>query len=229
MIPTKHKNELLKALMAEGQDVNKFVLVELVSNHPGGIFEIRLNGTPMYFRVYPANPEEFIYKITYSTFSPTYGEKYSNAQVYNIDAAKIVLAIWLKSEVAKYVDNEDEIDYWKIIKQNPLSIESIDFTKNEPFSLEEKEQLQLGLEEIKLLVAQNLDLNPSEVGIVNQKIDYLIAATKRLNKTDWKGIAISTIINIIYDLSFDEHKRGIFLGLFAKLWAVVQQLPQLFN
>lgn len=230
MIPKKHTNELLKVLLAEGQDVNRFGLKELVTNYPGGIVEIRYNDSPMYFRIYPANADDFyFYKIVYSTFSPTYSEKYDNSRQLTLDEVKDDLAHWLKSEIAKYIDNECDIDYWKIIRENPFTIESIDFSKNEPFSLEEREQLQIGLEEIKVLVAQNFGLDQSELGIVNKKIDYLIEATKRLDKTDWKGIAISTIIAIVYDLSLDEHKRGMFLGLFAKLWAFVQQIPQHFN
>ena len=111
------------------------------------------------------------------------------------------------------------------MKEHPLTIEGIDFTKPELFTQEEKEQLKLGLEEIKLLMSKDFGLNSAQIEKVNNKIDYLIGATKRLNKIDWKSITIAYLMEMASDLTLDQNKRTAFFGLFSKLWAFVQHLP----
>lgn len=225
MILKKHKNDLLKIILEERQDISKFEFATRESSVGGTIMVINYVGSPMDFWIYPASHDDFEqFKVSFKLFAPSLPES-EISPVVEFEQVKALLKMWLTTHLKKYSENEDELDYWKIIKENPLSIEGIDFSKNEPFKIEEREQLRLGIEEIKILIQTNFELNPSEIELTHKKLDYLIEATNRLNKTDWKGIAISTLFTITYDLSFDEHKRSMLFGLFSKLWAVVQHLP----
>lgn len=225
MILKKHTNELLKVIIEQGKDVNNFELYKHENSLFGEFIEINYKNSPMSFWVLLADTEDFdLFNIRYTKFLPKYPEQGFTTR-YNLNEVKDIFKGWIDSSLNKYIENLTETDYWEIIRNNPLKIESIDFTKNVPFQIEEREQLKLGLEEIKVLLSQNFELTAQQLEFANNRIDYLIDATNRLNKTDWKGIAISTIVAIAYDLSFDEHKRSMLFGLFSKLWAVVQQLP----
>ena len=225
MILKKYTNELLKVLIEEGKDVNLFELKRLNEGASNEIANIVFKGTPMSFAIRLADVDtRDVFRISFTQFHAGFPH-FDDYYPYPLDETKSIFKNWLNEDVNKYIENENEVDYWKIAKENPLTIESIDFTKNEPFSIDDQKQMVIGLEEIKLLLSQNFSLTNQQIEITNNKIEYLAEATKRLNKTDWKGIAISTIVTIAYDLAFDETKRTMLFGLFSKLWAVIQQLP----
>ncbi len=225
MVLKKHTNELLKVIIETGRDVNDFELKRHRNSSVGEAVQIVYKDSPMSFWVMPHSTDSLdVFKIAQVQFLPNFPENISDYP-YNLTEVKEIFKGWLSSHLAEYVENLMETDYWEIIKTNPLTIDSIDFTKNEPFSLDEQKQLKLGLEEIKVLLAENFGLTKTQIELVHKRMDYLSEATERLKKTDWKGITISTIVAIAYDLSFDEYKRSMLFGLFSKLWAIVQQLP----
>src|ERR1700722_16055936 len=225
MILKKHTNELLKVISEKGFNLNDYNLDRRTSSSLGEVAVITYKKSPMEFWIFPGNSEaNNIFTVHYTRFLPTF-PRHNNPYRYNFEELKNIFEGWLKGDLSEYIENENEIDYWKLIKENPFTIEGIDFTKDEPFTLEEQVQLKLGLEEIKTLVSKKFELNHEQIEKVNKRIDYLIGATKRVSKIDWRGIAISYIMETATDLALDEQKRSIFFGLFSKLWSIVQHLP----
>jgi hypothetical protein len=160
------------------------------------------------------------FKVKYVPSDPN--NKSSSAALLSTDKVAGAFRNWIKF-LTEY--NNTRTDYWQFIKSNLLTIESIDFTENLPFSEPEKDRVSIELSEIKDQLAQHFDLTEQQIEIANQKIDYLIEATNRLKKTDWKGLAIGLIFTVGYDLALDNQKWSKLLGLFSKLWSAIKLLP----
>ena len=46
-------------------------------------------------------------------------------------------------------------------------------------------------------------MNEEELAKINEKIDYLMESVKKLNKFDWKSVLLSSVIDIVSDLTLD--------------------------
>jgi len=115
---------------------------------------------------------------------------------------------------------------WKEYKNGnkTLNIDNIDFNDKQAFSFDEKAQITLALNELKLLIENKFDLNEKEMSIVNARLNYLSESKERLNKFDWKSILINTIINITVALSFDTQKGQELFLLFKHAFAIIPQI-----
>lgn len=87
--------------------------------------------------------------------------------------------------------------------------------------LKKKKQVKLALEELKLLIHGSICKNEDEKKIVNNRLDYLIEASEKQNKFDWKSIAVSTLLGIATSLSLDTEKGRLLFELFKKVFSIV--------
>lgn len=223
----KYTNQLLDLIIAEGFNINEFNLSRDQNHKMGDAAVIELVSSKLKFNILPQNSFNN-FKVQFTLFRPNYvtiERPLQTREFIQIDGVKRFLKVWLNKEVKPFLKNKETPDHWKIIKKNPLVIEGINFNENEPFSVDEQESLKSGLDEIKFLVKQNFELNKKQIALTYKKINYLIDATKRLNKTDWKIICITTVGAIAYDLAFDDAKRETLYNLFSKIWSYLQLLP----
>ena len=82
----------------------------------------------------------------------------------------------------------------------------------------------MAIEELKLLIHKNLETTVEEQQVVNNRLDYLIEAMNRLNKFDWKSIAISSIMSISVALTLDTNKGQLLFDLFKKVFSIIPML-----
>jgi hypothetical protein len=106
-----------------------------------------------------------------------------------------------------------------------LGVENISFNETEDFSLEQKTQIKLGFAELKFILARDYANNDNQIKLINDRLDYLIDAVDRLNKTDWKGILISTVIGMITSLTLDRERGAELMNLFIN---IIHIAPTLF-
>ena len=130
---------------------------------------------------------------------------------------------WLHGSLLEYKTDNEEIDYWNSIQG--ISFKNIDFNDNSPFNQEEKKELILGLNEAKELINQELNISPKNLQEINSRIQYLVEAVDRNNKTDWKTLTIGTIIGIVTNLGIDTDTGKEILNLFSKLLEQIPELP----
>lgn len=83
----------------------------------------------------------------------------------------------------------------------------------------------MSINELKLLIQTNLKTTGEEQEVVAERLNYLIDASKRLNKFDWKSLAVSTLINISVALTLDTAKGHLLFELFKKVFSVVPMIP----
>jgi hypothetical protein len=105
-----------------------------------------------------------------------------------------------------------------------LNFETIDFGNKESFSLDEKFQIRMSINELKFLIQNSIHTTEVEQQIISDRFDYLIEASTRLNKYDWKSLVISTLISITIALSLDTSKGQIIFNLFKKVFSSLPKL-----
>ena len=82
------------------------------------------------------------------------------------------------------------------------------------------------LNEIKLLIASRFQATEEQLTVVHNRIDYLVTAVDRLNKIDFKGIFINTIIAIMIALNLDTAKGHELYNLFMQIIQFTPILPK---
>lgn len=86
----------------------------------------------------------------------------------------------------------------------------------EYFSQEEKSDIRARLNEFRELITDMIKLNESQYFQLNERLDYMSGALDRLDKVDWKGVAISTLMSAAIALNLDT-------SIGAKWLATIEQ------
>jgi hypothetical protein len=127
-----------------------------------------------------------------------------------------------------FIEENNTIDLWEQYTKGEtlLNIEQIDFGDKTNFSSDEQRQISLSINELKYLIHSKFSTDIEQQELVNERLDYLIESSKRLNRFDWKSLAINTIITISVTLSLDTQKGNELFELFKQVFRVV---PTLFH
>lgn len=106
---------------------------------------------------------------------------------------------------AGLVANEcSQSDLWKTTSSYEyFSHSDLKSDAGEYFSQEEKGDIRARLNEFRELVTDMIKLNESQYFQLNERLDYMSGALDRLDKVDWKGIAISTLMSAAITLNLD--------------------------
>jgi|WetSurMetagenome_2_1015567.scaffolds.fasta_scaffold43449_4 hypothetical protein len=221
----KYKNELLQILLDNGIDKNKLIKKESVTQDKFKYFTIYIKDTPFYF-ILKNNPDNFdLFLCEYNLFKANYPPSFIKDKWRIFIDIKPYIKHWIK-EVKEYFDELTTIDLWEQLSSSSkiLHIGEIDFDNKENFNEDEIKQIKLSLNELKLLIGRNFELQEEEKKTVNNRLDYLTEASNRLNKFDWKSLLINTVLNIIIALSFDSQKGKQLFELFGKVFSFTSQL-----
>jgi hypothetical protein len=135
---------------------------------------------------------------------------------------------WLLGEVHVYVDEKTLPDLWAQIEQqrqlvtaNRLLPHEISF-----FTEQEKPPLRTSIRQFRLLVCENFKPTQEQLGIIDERLDYLSKAVDRLNRFDWKSVALNTVLTVVVALSCDTEKGRLLWNLFEQAFAAVMHLLQ---
>ena len=183
LLPSQ-KNEVLLAIRESGMNPLEFEFTE--SRRPRStVTSIQLTHVPSkyWFRLHG----------TIVRFSP--GEETSQEQSNELSwTGKIgKLRLWLG-----YLKREVEApDLWASLarERELLGVEPAGAV-NTPFSAEEQIQAKRAIEEIRIYISSTYSLADEPLAEVNRKLDYLIDASSRLGRIDWKNIVIGALVTL---------------------------------
>lgn len=216
------KNHIRNVLANSGFSGDDF----LIEDVKFGI-KIIYRNSKMWFSASHSENDYHQLTYSYSTFSPKFTTFVNNHRFQNIGELTTHLISWINRELKVYISEThsvDELSTWFKSSQQ-MSIDSIDFTSSEEFTLEEAKYLKAGLLESKTIIPEEFKLTKDQIEDFNQKINYLIEAVDRLpRKTDWKGIFISTVLGMISDWSLSEDGISKITMLFGKILEGVKTL-----
>jgi hypothetical protein len=134
---------------------------------------------------------------------------------------------WLLHEVQVYIDEMTLPDLWQQIEQQKqlVPVDPLTDYETSPFTEPEKQQLRAAMEQFRVLMRQELKPTQGQLEVIDQKLDYLMTAADRpVNRFDWKGIALGTVIAIAIQLSLDTERGRQLFELFKQAFAAVLHL-----
>jgi hypothetical protein len=66
--------------------------------------------------------------------------------------------------------------------------------------------------------------SPEQEEFIEERLEYLSEAVDKLNRFDWKGVALSTLLSIGANLCVDKESGRILFGLFQQAFQSVTHL-----
>jgi len=68
---------------------------------------------------------------------------------------------------------------------------------NAPFNADEQAQIKRAIDEIRVYITTTYSLDGEPLAKVNRKLDYLIDASTRLGRFDWKNIFAGALVGLV--------------------------------
>jgi hypothetical protein len=225
----RYKNAFFEAIQAAGLDIDDFTGEEDRTTEPDiPRFVIHYKPAHLTFTAEndPENPHAFV--CTYAIYAPDIDPSpegcYPDKDFAAFKYVKEVFERWLTAQVRTAIDEELLPDLWATLAEDLTTITKSQFSPMGEFTEEERRQLKLALATFRLRVVETFSPNEEQLGVISEHIDYLVSAVDRLNKFDWKGVAISTLIGISTALSLDTERGRQLLGLFQVALSALLQL-----
>ena len=241
-----YKNALLQAIREAGFDPRDFeaneTYIDGVAPRSGGAVTVLLKHNPAYTIVYHEgdlhftirnNPDDsHTFDFAHTRFTPTYARfpfnpgKFHPSRWVKFDEVLPSFQEWLREEVSQAVEDDAHPDVWaQLSSQGTVATDLASARSDDStFSVEERAQIQIAVREFRLLVVKTFDPGQAELQIVNERLDYLSQAVQRLNRFDWQGVAIQTVIGIATTLSLDTNGGRVLWGLFQQAMSSVVHL-----
>jgi hypothetical protein len=191
----RHKNALYKAIQSAGLPIDRFQFLD----HDELIHWVSIKDTDFRFTIIsdPNDPEWFDYY-----YSRVYGR--SDRHGARFDKILELFERWLKEEVPAFLEEMDEPDLWKQVKLfSNIFGRKFRTEETQDFTPAEKQTVRDGVSRFQYQLVSQYNPTQEQLDEINERLDYLVAAVDRLNKFDWKGLAIQTIISIAVNLSVD--------------------------
>src|ERR1041385_3666793 len=189
---TKYRNEVLNRLLKHNYDVNDFDFI-IQNKRDGMSSTIQYKNSEFNFVFFnPADSFEN-FMIRYSLFAPERETNWIPEDGFcNFQIAMNNFDYWLSEDLKSFIEDINEIDLWETFnaENKVLELHKIDFDDKSEFSLDERIQIKNGINDLKYLIQKNLDTNEQEQKLIEARLDYLVEASNRLNKFDWKSVEI---------------------------------------
>lgn len=92
------------------------------------------------------------------------------------------------------------------------------------FSYQETSQIEEGINNIRDYLIKEVKGNAEEVMKINEKLDYLIDASKRMGRIDWRNVFIGTVVNIITSVGLNPEQVQVVAQLFQSAVTGIMRL-----
>jgi len=135
---------------------------------------------------------------------------------------------WVTRQVLVYVEDDKTEDLWgKIQKLSNLKMVDIDSDENTEFTGNERQQISEVLNRMKFEVKEFNELSAQQTVLVNEKLDYLLDASNRLNKKDWLMVFLGVLLPLL--LQFNEEIGKKMYKMFEPILDLFTNLPPFLN
>ena len=194
-------------------------------------FVIAYRDSPLKFIVLKDTDDRHRFDWAYTVFEPDFPQvpSYLDAeQRLTIQDIYSIFKRWLAEHVVDYIDDCGTHDLWAQVQKAEALVNGHKISGDEltDFSEEEKARLRQSINEFRQLVIANFSPSVAEIEIINDRLDYLNKALDRLNRFDWRGIALSSLISITVALSLDTQKGRLLYELFKQVFATALRYLQ---
>lgn len=188
------------------------------SGVPVTISILKYNNTPYYFIF------EILKGSHFSIYSPGGDKLHESQYPGNWKIELEYVRKWLT-----YIQREvEQPDLWEdLLKQKIAYDETISpDTGNEPFSTFQAGQIIEGIENIRKYLLNEFKGDQSAEGLINQKLDYLIGASKRQGRNDWFHTSIGVFVGIATALAMSpDQTKQVWFMLKNAISGIIKLLP----
>ena len=218
------KNEVLELIKATTLDPYNFnwstehSTLSDESEMPLIVSKLSYNNSPFYF-IFDLHKKKH-----YSFFSPGHDKLHDQQYPGNWDNQLYYVQKWLT-----YLEREvSQPDLWEELEKYRMSYDgkiSSD-SGNAPFTIPQFNQLVEGIENIRgYLLGEFKDSLKAEE-MINQKLDYLVGASKRQGREDWFHTCIGVFVGIATALAMSpEQSKHIWSLLKDAVSGILRLLP----
>ncbi|WP_339793880.1 hypothetical protein [uncultured Imperialibacter sp.] len=105
---------------------------------------------------------------------------------------------WINDSLRTFIYEKKQPDLWEqhMLKQQAFEIDEMDLDSPEAFRPEEKVFIKDALNRLIAVSKENREFTREQLEILEHRTLYLAEAVDRLNKTDWKGVALGIFLNM---------------------------------
>ena len=89
---------------------------------------------------------------------------------------------------------------------------------------EEKQLLQMSINEFEMLVAKEYNPSKEELTLIESRLKYLSEFLDRLNKFDWKAVLISTVVTIATTLTLSTEQGRQLFEMTKQVFTLIKHL-----
>ena len=145
-----------------------------------------------------AEHQEFAIQTNGIAICAEYGDYFS---VSDVD---INFSGWL-DQVARIVTDRSLPDLWaELEEQRKISPGNDNFDDmTTPFTETEKSQIRIAANTFRVNIIATYKPTSAQLAAIDDKLSYLTASVDRLNRFDWKAVAVATVLGIATTLSCD--------------------------
>jgi len=224
----EHKNALFQEIQRAGLNVVDFK----AEMEDGDFFIFYLPVKYMYFAVKPKYVGSHYFQYCYAVFTGTVG---TSSHEWLPEYPTVIGHIqgyfrdWLNTQVKTAITEELVPDLWEqaqTASESGVQTGKMTDTDTEPFTAEEQAQIKLSISTFRLLIQETFKPTQDQLEVINQRLDYLSKAVERLNRFDWKGTLIQSVIGIGINLTLDTERGRQLWGLVQVAFANIHHLLQ---
>lgn len=203
------KNDLLMEIKRTELDPLNFEWQrsEDKKKHSGIIDIFKYKGTDYIFAVNIPS-EHFV--VVYSPGHTIFQER---VQHFDWESVVYTFRNWL-NYLSREISQPDLWEELEEIKINATFEYEFEYeTENgmQQFTYQQVVQIEKGINDIREYLLEQVDGKTDEI---NHKLDYLIDASKRMGRTDWKNVFFGALMNIFTTIGLDPVQREAVVALF---------------
>ncbi len=220
----RYKNPFFQDILRVGLDVRDFAAEE--SEDANGLsFDLTFEPADLHFHVRQLrdNPDHFIFGVTRYTGSTT-NDLVPRGGVTTFEKAIPMFKEWLTKDVFVAIEEESLLDFWAEAQSIVGLAPVISDESRDKFSAAEREQVKIAIANFRVTLIQKFQPDETQLAEIAERLSYLESAVDRLNRFDWKGVAISTLIGIATNLSLDTERGRLLWGMFQDAMRVVSHM-----
>lgn len=217
------KSSLFIAISNAGLNPADFELVDIRSEFiKGNVSILEYKDESFYFLFDKLSENNFR-----CSYSPAEGHRETNLETGDWQTVLASFKKWtefLKREV-------ESPDLWKLMAEQKdiAQFESNKDESNSIFLPDEKLKIAAGINELKEYIKASISLDQNRIEIIDAKLNYLLEASGRLGRKDWKNLSIGVLINIFIGQVLPPTMMSDVFSMFGNLFNWIVKGIQLLN
>lgn len=213
----RDKNQLFTLIAESGLAVTQFELTEKETGRWLAT-TIQHRGTPLSFTIHHTDDSFHLLTCSYVAFAPSFPVE-TEYQEGPFSTVCAIFEAWLSRSVQEYLREQATPDLWANISALQIAelAEPQSGDDSALFSQAEIASLGHALRTFMAALSEHFESSEEQLSYVRQRLGYLEGALSRLNRTDWKGLALSSLVTIATTLSLSTEQGRQLAQLFRKV------------